>query len=176
MPAATSSGTWPPGNRKASKPWSWSVRQLTFHRRRGPIMSRYVESLPAEQRVVLRRHHSGGEPQARALLESTKSFATSYDDMYFTPPYLSTIQARTLIVHGDRDPLYPVELSVEMARAMPQSQLWILAMAAMGLSFEKNGPTFRRRLWPSYANDSISRPAGVSMVPPRLMFSRECAW
>lgn len=35
-------------------------------------------------------------------------------------------QARTLIVQGDRDPLYPVELSVEMAKAIPQSSLWIL--------------------------------------------------
>jgi len=30
--------------------------------------------------------------------------------MNFIPPYLSVIQARTLIVQGDRDPRYPVEL------------------------------------------------------------------
>jgi pimeloyl-ACP methyl ester carboxylesterase len=45
--------------------------------------------------------------------------------MNFTPPYLSTIKARTLIVSGDRDPLYPVEIFVEMYRAIPRSQLWI---------------------------------------------------
>ena len=65
---------------------------------------------PRRATRILCRHHFGGEPQVRTLLESTKSFATSYDDMNFTPPYLSVIQARTLIVQGDRDPRYPVEL------------------------------------------------------------------
>ena len=31
-----------------------------------------------------------------------------YDDMNFTPPYLSTIKAKTLIVHDDRDVFFPV--------------------------------------------------------------------
>jgi len=39
-------------------------------------------------------------------------------------------------------------------------------MQAMGLSLEKNGPTLRRRLWPSCANDSISRPVGRSSDNP----------
>jgi hypothetical protein len=46
--------------------------------------------------------------------------------MNFTPAYLATIQARTLIVQGDRDPFYPVEISVEMARGIPHSSLWII--------------------------------------------------
>ena len=71
----------------------------------------------------MRRRHPGGEAQVNAILASTKAFADSYDDMNFTPPYLSTIAARTLIVQGDRDLLYPVEISVEMAKAIPQSSL-----------------------------------------------------
>ena len=67
-----------------------------------------------------------------AILASTKAFADSYDDMNFTPPYLSTIRARTLIVQGDRDPLYPVELSVEMAKAIPLSSLWIVPNGGHG--------------------------------------------
>jgi pimeloyl-ACP methyl ester carboxylesterase len=46
--------------------------------------------------------------------------------MNFIPPYLSTIKARTLIVQGDRDPLYPVEISVAMAKVIPQSSLWVI--------------------------------------------------
>jgi pimeloyl-ACP methyl ester carboxylesterase len=91
-----------------------------------PIMRAYPDSLPEEQWEVLRRRHPGGEAQIGAILESTRAFADSYDDLNFTPPYLATIQARTLIVQGDRDPLYPVELSVEMARAIPRSSLWIV--------------------------------------------------
>jgi len=109
-----------------------------------PIMSQYPDLLPEEQREFLRRRHSGGDLQVRAILESTRSFATSYDDMNFTPPYLSTIRARTLIVQGDRDPLYPVELSVEMAKAIPQSQLWILPNAGHGPVFGEKWPDFQK--------------------------------
>ena len=90
------------------------------------IMRQYPDSLPEEQWALLRRRHPGGEAQIRAILESTRAFADSYDDMNFTPPFLATIHARTLIVQGDRDPLYPVELSVEMAQAIPRSSLWIV--------------------------------------------------
>ncbi|HYL74269.1 MAG TPA: alpha/beta hydrolase [Bryobacteraceae bacterium] len=91
-----------------------------------PIMRAYPDNVPADQWDLLRRRHPGGEAQIRALLESTRAFADSYDDMNFTPPYLATIHARTLIVQGDRDPLYPVELSLEMARAIPRSSLWVV--------------------------------------------------
>jgi pimeloyl-ACP methyl ester carboxylesterase len=96
------------------------------------IMSQYGDTLPEAQWEILRRRHPGGDAQIKALLASTKAFATSYDDMNFTPPYLSTIQARTLIVQGDRDPLYPVEISVEMAKAIRQSSLWIIPNAGHG--------------------------------------------
>jgi pimeloyl-ACP methyl ester carboxylesterase len=84
-----------------------------------PFMIQYADTLTEQQWEYLRRRHAGGDEQVRALLESAKSFATSYDDMNFTSPYLSTIKAWTLIVQGDRDPLYPVEISFEMARAIP---------------------------------------------------------
>jgi pimeloyl-ACP methyl ester carboxylesterase len=91
-----------------------------------PIMRQFPSSLPEQQWEVLRRSHPGGDAQIREILASAAAFADSYDDMNFTPPLLSTIRARTLIVQGDRDPFYPVELSVEMARAIPQSSLWIV--------------------------------------------------
>jgi pimeloyl-ACP methyl ester carboxylesterase len=90
------------------------------------IMRTYADALTEKQWEVLRQRHPGGDVQIKALLASTKAFAETYDDMNFTPPLLSTIRARTLIVQGDRDPLYPVELSVEMARAIPKSSLWII--------------------------------------------------
>jgi pimeloyl-ACP methyl ester carboxylesterase len=96
------------------------------------IMSQYADKLPEQQWEILRHRHPGGDAQIKALLASTKAFANSYDDMNFTPPYLSTIQARTLIVQGDRDPLYPVEISVEMATAIRQSSLWILPNGGHG--------------------------------------------
>jgi pimeloyl-ACP methyl ester carboxylesterase len=107
-----------------------------------PIMRAYPDNLPAAERENLRRRHPGGDTQFEAILASTKAFADSYDDMNFTPPYLGRITARTLIVQGDRDPLYPVEISVEMARAIPRSGLWIVPIAG-------HGPVLGQR-WPEF--------------------------
>ena len=96
------------------------------------IMSQYGDNLPEEQWEILRRRHPAGDAQIKAILASTKSFASSYDDLNFTPPLLSTIKARTFIIQGDRDPLYPVELSVEMSKAIPNSRLWIAPNAGHG--------------------------------------------
>lgn len=107
-----------------------------------PIMRQYRENLPRDQWEILRLRHPGGDAQIQAILDSTKSFADSYDDLNFTPAYLSTIKARTLIVQGDRDPLYPLEISIEMARAIPQSSLWIVPGAGHGPVFGERWPEF----------------------------------
>jgi pimeloyl-ACP methyl ester carboxylesterase len=106
------------------------------------LMRQYPDSLPEQEWEVLRRRHPGGDAQIKALLANTQAFADSYDDMNFTPPYLATIQARTLIVQGDRDPLYPVEISVEMARAIPRSSLWIVPNAGHGPIGGERWPEF----------------------------------
>jgi pimeloyl-ACP methyl ester carboxylesterase len=62
--------------------------------------------------------------------------------MNFTPAGLAKIRARTLIVQGDRDFLYPVELSVEMYRAIPNSSLWIVPGGSHGPIFMDRAPLF----------------------------------
>ncbi len=106
------------------------------------IMRQYANGLPEQQWEILRRRHPGGDAQIRAILASTEAFADSYDDMSFTPPHLATILARTLIVQGDRDPLYPVELSVEMAKAIPKSSLWIVPDSGHGPVIGERWPEF----------------------------------
>ena len=96
------------------------------------VMRHYAELLPSEARVHLRQIHSGGEAQVEALLASATGFADDKDDLKFRPADLSKIEARTLIIQGDRDPLYPVEISFEMARAIPKSSLWIIPDAGHG--------------------------------------------
>jgi pimeloyl-ACP methyl ester carboxylesterase len=83
----------------------------------------------------MRQRHKHGDEQIRLLWRQANAFASSYDDMNFTPPYLSTITARTLIVHGDRDPLYPVNLSMEMYSAIPRSYLWVIPNGGHGPIF-----------------------------------------
>jgi pimeloyl-ACP methyl ester carboxylesterase len=83
----------------------------------------------------MRQWHKHGDEQIRALWKMANAFKDSYDDMNFTPPLLSTITARTLIVHGDRDPLYPVDMAVGLYDSIPRSYLWIIPNGGHGPIF-----------------------------------------
>ncbi|MCI0433938.1 MAG: alpha/beta hydrolase, partial [Gemmatimonadetes bacterium] len=85
----------------------------------------HPDSVPARL-DALARTHSRGKEQAHMLLTQFHAFKDSYDDMNFTAPLLSTIQARTLIVHGDRDQFFPVSIPAEQYEAIPRSYLWII--------------------------------------------------
>jgi pimeloyl-ACP methyl ester carboxylesterase len=84
------------------------------------------DKLTEKEWAFYRALHKHGDDQIRALLQQFHDVSTSYDDMNFTPPLLSTIQARTLILHGDRDAHFPVEIPVELYRSIPKSYLWIV--------------------------------------------------
>jgi pimeloyl-ACP methyl ester carboxylesterase len=83
----------------------------------------------------MRASHTQGDEQIRALWRHARGFANSHDDMCFTPPQLGTIKARTRIVYGDRDPLYPVEMAVEMYRAIPGASLCVVPGGGHGPIF-----------------------------------------
>ena len=133
-----------------------------------PIMRQYPDNLPDAERENLRRRHPGGDAQINALLASTKAFADSYDDMNFTSPYLRRITARTLIVQGDRDPLYPLQISVDMASAIPRSSLWIIPNAGHGPVLGQRWPEFLKTaaafLGGSSAGRPIDRQAAIELV------------
>jgi pimeloyl-ACP methyl ester carboxylesterase len=76
--------------------------------------------------AMLKKCARRGEGQIRELMRQFIGFKDSFEDMNLTPPYLATIKARTLIVHGDRDEFFPVEIPVEMYMSIPGSQLWIV--------------------------------------------------
>jgi pimeloyl-ACP methyl ester carboxylesterase len=90
----------------------------------------------------LRQTHVHGDDQIRAIYAQGRGLSASYDDMNFTPSLLSTITAQTLLVHGDRDPFYPVKLAVEMYEAIPNARLWIVPNAGHGPIFGPLAPPF----------------------------------
>ena len=92
-------------------------------------------SQPAAEWEAMRKRHHLGDRQIVALWEWCHSMKDSQDDMNFTRQSLATITARTLIVYGDRDPLYPLEMAVEMYRAIPNSALWIVPGGGHGPVF-----------------------------------------
>ena len=94
------------------------------------------ESLSAEALEAMGQAHSRGAAQARELASQFFAFKDNYDDMNFTAPYLSTITASTLIVHGDRDQFFPVSIPVEEYEAIPDSYLWIVPNGGHGAALE----------------------------------------
>lgn len=70
--------------------------------------------------------HPRGEDQIKMILTQWSNMPKNYDDMNFTPPYLSTISCPTFIIHGDRDPFFPVDIPVSIYKAVPNSYLWIV--------------------------------------------------
>jgi pimeloyl-ACP methyl ester carboxylesterase len=80
----------------------------------------------------MRAQHAHGDEQIAALWKLPAAFAADETDMTFTPERLAAITAPTLIVAGDRDPLYPVELAVELYRGIPGSCLWVVPNGGHG--------------------------------------------
>lgn len=91
------------------------------------IMSRMtIESRSELEWQIMRQHHKLGDNQIRALWTQGNAMKENYDDVNFTPPLLSTITARTLIVDGDRDPFYPISIPMELYSSIPASYLWVI--------------------------------------------------
>ena len=84
------------------------------------------ERMPPEVRAMYRECASRGDEQVRQLVEQFKAFQGSYDDMNLSASDLSKIQARTLVVHGDRDRFFPVEIAIGIHRSIPDAALWIV--------------------------------------------------
>jgi pimeloyl-ACP methyl ester carboxylesterase len=91
---------------------------------------------------LMRKRHRYGHAQIQQLFAQGRAFADSYDDVNFTPPYLATIAAETLIVFGDRDPLYPVSLAFDLRSAIPRSHLWVVPNGGHGPVFGEHAPQF----------------------------------
>jgi pimeloyl-ACP methyl ester carboxylesterase len=99
-----------------------------------------LESLPDGERARLReRHQRAG--QLDALIAQIHAMPEE-DDPHFTPEQLACISAETLIVFGDRDPLYPVSLAVELRTAIPRSWLWVVPNGGHGPVFGDLAPRF----------------------------------
>jgi pimeloyl-ACP methyl ester carboxylesterase len=102
-----------------------------------------LASLSPSDYERLRARHVHGDDQLGRLYDMTRSFAASRDDMAFDATRLGAITARTLIVHGDRDPLYPVELAFELFRGIPNSSLWVVPGGGHGPIFGDHAKWFR---------------------------------
>ena len=116
---------------------------MTFPEQARAIMRQVaVEPPPEEEWERMRRIHVHGDAQILALWQAQRDMADSHDDMAFAPDDLAHITARTLIVYGDRDPLYPVETAVHLYRAIHGSELWVVPGGGHGPIFTDRAPLF----------------------------------
>ena len=83
-------------------------------------------TMPQQVQEMYRECAKRGEEQIRQLITQFNALHGNYDDMNFTAQSLSTITARTLIVHGDRDNFFPVEIPLSIYRSIPDAALWII--------------------------------------------------
>ena len=101
----------------------------------------FSEAMLSEaDRARMRQRHQR-EGQLETLFAQVHAFADS-GDPDFTPEQLATVTADTLIVFGDRDPLYPVSLAVELRQAIPRSWLWVVPNGGHGPVFGSAAPLF----------------------------------
>ena len=106
-----------------------------------------------------------GDGQIQALLAQSRALADVHDDVSFTPPYLSTIRADTLIVFGDSDPLYPASLAFDLHAAVPRSRLWIVPGGGHAPVFGEHAARFaetalRFLMRPAPATSGLTASAG----------------
>jgi len=83
-------------------------------------------TMPSQVQEMYRGCAKRGDEQIRQLIAQFNALHDNYDDMNFTAQSLSTITARTLVVHGDRDNFFPLEIPVSIYRSIPNAALWII--------------------------------------------------
>jgi pimeloyl-ACP methyl ester carboxylesterase len=98
-----------------------------------------------EEWDAMRALHAHGDDQIAALWRIPARWADDPADMSFPQERLATIAARTLVVAGDRDPLYPVELAVELYRGIPNAALWVVPGGGHGPIFHGERARFESR-------------------------------
>lgn len=83
-------------------------------------------TLPPDVLAMYRECAKRGDAQLRQLLAQFNALGRDTDDMSFTAERLSRISARTLVVHGERDRFFPVDIAEDLARSIPNAELWIV--------------------------------------------------
>jgi pimeloyl-ACP methyl ester carboxylesterase len=74
------------------------------------------------------RWHPGGEKQVQSLNRQGCAAALT-DEFTMSDASLAAIRARTLIIQGDRDEVFPIDVPLELYRKIKGSQLWIIPNA-----------------------------------------------
>jgi pimeloyl-ACP methyl ester carboxylesterase len=104
------------------------------------------ESAPEAVWTQMRAFHPRGDEQILALWRQAHDFVNG-DDPHFTPAQLAGIRARTLLMHGGADALYPTDVIEELRASIPGAQLWVIPDAGHAPVFgDRTAPFLDRAL------------------------------
>jgi pimeloyl-ACP methyl ester carboxylesterase len=90
------------------------------------MCSASFSTMPIEVKDMYQECAKRGDEQIHELIAQFNALGENYDDMNFTSQSLSTIMANTLVVHGDCDNFFPVDIPLGISSAIPKSELWII--------------------------------------------------
>jgi len=99
------------------------------------IRKKKITHRPCAQDALALLDHLGVKKRQGDWQQHGRQHERQHDDMNFTSHVLARITASTLIVYGDRDFLDPIEMAVEMDRAIPGSAFWIVPHGGHGPVF-----------------------------------------
>lgn len=122
------------------------------------------ESAQAEWIASLNAFHAEthGANYAHTLLDLWVNSVLRPDELLFAPDDLGKISCPTLILHGDRDEFFPIQIPVTMYQAIPNSQLCILPNCRHDLPWAISPALFMAILLDFLAQ----HPLGVTPPPP----------
>lgn len=109
---------------------------------RESMASRTPEEYPASWWEEMGKKHAYGDRQIRAIARMLPAFARDETDVAFTAEDLSRIEPPTLLVHGDRDWCFPVEIAAELYHGLPNAALWVVPWGGHVPITGPNAPAF----------------------------------
>ena len=92
--------------------------------------------------------HKLGPKQHEWLRRSFREMKDDETDMNFNQRALKRISASTLIVHGDRDQLFPIDIPVTLYKNIPNSKLWIVPGQDHNAAWDPNSESRILEPWP----------------------------
>jgi pimeloyl-ACP methyl ester carboxylesterase len=85
-----------------------------------------LATMPQIVREMYQECAKRGDEQIHQLIKQFNALGDDYEDMNFTAHSLSAITAPTLVIHGDSDNFFPVEIPENISRWIPDARLWII--------------------------------------------------
>lgn len=85
-----------------------------------------IEGRSKEEWESMRKIHFHGDEQIKMIWQQANAMSIDKEDMNLTAADLRTIKIKTHIVQGDRDPFYPLEVTIDMYKNIPDSSLWLI--------------------------------------------------